>query len=204
MVASAQHAASPWQTACELHTTLFNGIALDPVPPPYDGLAREADEQVLGVFHPHGNEPLSYARLLADDVVVMTSRPRVIVGTPHFLAGYGLGSIVSDRRLARKARSLAQPQWRSMPMSCAVVTSRRLWCEIPGDRWWHFGYDHTTSVTLDGDALVLGFTEDAAPLRLQGPWAPWIAVAIAHHRFGRQVTFRLPWLTSIHQATMLV
>jgi hypothetical protein len=193
-------AETPWHAACRLHSTLYNGWALDPVPAPFPELGQEPGEHVVGVFPTGpGEQQLGYARWLADDVVV-TSGGKLVVGTPHFLAGYALGSAVSAARTRRKARRLAQPQWHHRPMTCAVVTTRRLWCDLSEGGWQHFAYSHTTDVVLDGDMVVLHFTGSVASLRLDGPWAAWIAVAIAHHRFGGEALRRLPWLAALHKA----
>jgi hypothetical protein len=202
MAVAVHGAQTPWQAACQLHATLFNGWALDPLSPPVPGLTPEVGEHVIGVFPTGpGQRRLDYARWVAEDILIAAPGPRLVVGTPHFLAGYALGSVVAAGRRRRKARQLAQPQWRHRPMASAVVTTRRLWCDVSGQGWRHFGYAHTTDVILDGEKLVLHFTNNVASLRLDGPWAPWIAVAIAHHRFGTEATFRLPWLTAMHKAT---
>lgn len=199
MAAAAQ---TPWQTACRLHSTLFHDQPLDPLPP-FPGLTSEPGEQVIGVFPTGpGHGRLDYARWLADDVLIVASGPSVVVGTPHFLAGHALGSAVMASRTRRAARQLAQPQWRHHPMTRAVVTTRRLWCEVADQGWLHFGYANTADVILDSEMLVLHFTDDVASLRLAGPWAPWIAVAIAHHRFGTDAALRLPWLAALHRATV--
>jgi hypothetical protein len=44
----------------------------------------------------------------------MRNRPAVIMGSPQFLAGYALGTVVHRARLRRTARRLAQPQWRPL------------------------------------------------------------------------------------------
>lgn len=200
MAATAHGAQTPWQTARSLHGMLFHGQALQPLPAPFPGLTHELGEQVIGVFPTGpGQRRLDYARWVAEDVVIAASGPTLVVGTPHFLAGHALGSAVAASRTRRKARQLAQPQWRPRPMTCAVVTTRRLWCDVSGQGRRHFGYANTTDVILDNETLVLHFTDNVASLRLDGPWAPWIAVAIAHHRFGAEATQMLPWLRAIHR-----
>lgn len=203
MAAAIESTEAPWQAACALHTMLVAGYALECPPPPVPDLLPEVGEQVIGVFYPGpGEHRLDYARWLADDVVVTSGGPALVMGSPQFVAGYAFGSLAMRARTRRKARRLAQPQWRQWPMTCAVVTSRRLWCEVPGQGWRHFGYSHVTNARLDGTTLLLEFTREAEPLRLDGPWAPWIAVAIAHHRFGPEATRALPWLARMHRATM--
>jgi len=127
--------------------------------------------------------------------VVYTPGPSVIVGTPQFLAGYALGSLINHTRLRRKARHLAQPQWRSIPLACTAVTNQRLWCHV-NHHWIYFDHDAITGHNLHHQALTLTFAS-TAPLKLTGPWAPWIAVATAHLRYGNATAARISELNSL-------
>jgi hypothetical protein len=87
---------------------------------------------------------LDYARYYAVDVVTYSTGPGVVVGSPHFLAGYALGTLVQRARLDRKAHQLAQPQWRYYgPHDTTVVTNHRLWCQVE-DHWVNFDHDTIT------------------------------------------------------------
>lgn len=104
--------------------------------------------------------------------------------------------MVQRARLNRKARQLAAPQWRQYgPHTCTVVTNRRLWCHVDG-QWVHFDHDTITGFDLTHHALTLSFTA-ASPLRLAGPWALCIGVAVAHLRYGPSVAARIPVLAAL-------
>ena len=146
---------------------------------------------MLGVLSRHQGVALTYHRFCAADIVYGTG-PAMIVGSPHFLTGYALGTLVQHARLRRRARQLAQPQWRSAPLDCTVVTNRRIWCNV-NRQWAHFDYDVITGYQLRDHALTLSFTR-AIPLMITGAWAPWIAVAVAHIRYGSAIAAQLPAL----------
>jgi hypothetical protein len=137
---------------------------------------------------------LQYYRYCPADVVYTTG-PAVVVGSPHFLAGYALGSLVNRARLRRKADRLAQPQWRSAPLACTAVTNQSLWCHV-NHHWVYFDHTAITGYDLRDHALTLSFTS-TVPLKLTGTWAPWIAVAIAHFRYGTNVASRIPALNHL-------
>jgi hypothetical protein len=181
------------ETARTLHADLCAGRLLTPVTPPA-ALSLEPDEWAFGVFTPSRRAALTYQRYCDADVVYYTN-PAVVGGSPQFLIGYALGATVQRARLRRKARQLAQPQWRSLPLACTVVTNRRLWCHVDG-QWVQFDYDTITGYALRGQALTLSFTR-AVPLKITGTWAPWIAVTIAHLRYGTRVAARIPELNNI-------
>jgi hypothetical protein len=127
--------------------------------------------------------------------VVYSTGPAMVIGTPHFLTGYALGSLVNGARLRRRARHLAQPQWRTMHLACTAVTNQRLWCHV-NHHWVYFDHDAVTGYDLQGHALNLSFTS-TVPLKITGPWAPWIAVAVAHLRYGTAVAARIPALSAL-------
>jgi hypothetical protein len=119
----------------------------------------------------------------------------LLVGDLNYLATYAVGSFAMRQRAWRQARRMAEPQWRPWPMAYAVVTTHRIWCEIPGDEWKNFNYDAAIGMRLtDEDALVMYYRDPVPPVRLAGTWAPWIAVAVAHLMFGPTAEFRQQWL----------
>lgn len=180
---------SPIQAARVLHADLCARRSLVPIAPPTE-LSLEPGEWVLGVL----THALTYNRYCAAEVVYRTG-PAVVIGSPHFLIGYALGTLVQRARFRHKACQLAQPQWRSAPLTCAVVTNRRLWCHVD-HQWAHFDYDVITGYELCGQALTLSFTH-AVPLKITGAWAPWIAVAVAHLRYGSATAALIPVLSSL-------
>jgi len=186
---------SPRDTAAVLHANLCARRPLIPVTPPVPGLLPEPGEWALGVFARRDGVHLDYARYCGADVVTYSTGPAVVFGSPHFLAGFALGTVVQCARLQRKARRLAQPQWRYFPLTCAVVTNRRLWCQIDG-QWVNFDHDTITGYDLTNSTLTMSFAA-ANPLRISGPWALCIAVAVAHLRYGPNVAARIPALASL-------
>jgi hypothetical protein len=186
---------SPWETARVLHADLCARRSLVPVTPPFAGLLLEHDEWALGVFSPVDGVRLDYARYCGADVVYYSTGPSVIFGSPHFLAGYALGTVFQRARLQRKARRLAQRQWRYFPLTCTVVTSRRLWCQVDGE-WVRFDYDTITGFDVQNSVVTMSFVR-ANPLRISGAWALWIGVAVAHIRYGANIAARIPALAAL-------
>lgn len=192
-----------WREAVRVHAALLSGHVLRAVPvsAPVAGLGAEHGEYAVGVFAYSEGAPMSYARYRAADVTWVHSGPRLVVGSPQFLTGYILGSMVMQGRARRRARRLAAPQWRPRRLSQTVVTTRRLWCEVAissGYEWVNFNYDTIVSLDLTGDALTLTFPQ-SPPLRLAGAWVPWCAAVLAHFRFGQSAPLVVPVL---HRALM--
>jgi hypothetical protein len=152
-----------------LHADLCAHRSLVPVAPPAD-LPVESGEWTLGVIP--FSRTLQYHRYCPAEAVYQTG-PAVVVGSPRFLADYAL---VNRVRFRRNARHIAQPQWRSIHLACTAVTNQRLWCHV-NHHWVYFDHDAITGYDLQGHALTLSFTS-TVPLKITGPWAPWIAVAI--------------------------
>jgi hypothetical protein len=193
-----------WWEAVRVHTALSSGHVLKAVPvsAPVAGLGAEHGEYAVGVFARSGGAPISYARYRAADVTWVHTGPRLVVGSPQFLTGYILGSLVMQSRARRRARRLAAPQWRPHWLSQTVVTTRRLWCEVATSssyEWVNFNYDTIVSLDLTGDALTLTFPQ-SPPLRLAGAWVPWCAAVIAHFRFGQNAQLAVPVL---HRAALM-
>jgi hypothetical protein len=149
----------------------------------------------LGVFSRAGGVYLGYARYYGADVVYYSTGPAAIMGSPQFLAGYAMGAVVQRARLRRKARQFGAPQWRSTPMTCTVVTNRRLWCQVDG-QWVNFDHDTITGFDLHNTAMTVSFLQ-ASLLRISGAWALWIGVAVAHLRYGSNVAARIPALAAL-------
>lgn len=188
---------TPWQMACELHATLGAGSPFPAVqgPPAVGSIPLDPGEYIVGVFGPPVRLDLTYARFTSEDVRVVNGGPAVVVGPPHIVAGFALGSLAGRHRAQNRAKRLARPQWRPRPLAHAVVTTHRLWCEIPGDAWKHFTYNTGVDLRLDDNhALEMWFDRHVPAVRLGGPWAPWIAVAVAHLTFGPDAGGYLSWL----------
>jgi hypothetical protein len=183
-----------WLDAVSAHAHLMAGGRLEPVPVSSPGLLPEPGEQAVGVFERAAGVSMAFARYSAADIAYSPGRTAVIMGSPHFLIGFALGSIALRTRARRQARRAATAQWRPTPLLCLVLTSRRLWCEVAepnGTRWLNFNYDTITGLELTHRALTMTFTQ-SEPLRLVGDWAPWCAAVIAHYRYGPSAGALLP------------
>lgn len=195
-------ASGAWWEAVRVHVALSSGQVLGVVPVSIPGLVPEPGEYAVGVFARSTKTPMHYARYYAMDVTWVPAGPRMVVGSPQFLTGYLLGSMVQQGRARRRARREAAPQWRPHWLSQTVVTTRRLWCEIAtsnGYKWVNFDYDTIVRLDLTGDAMTLTFLR-SSPLRLTGAWVPWCAAVIAHFRFGQSAPLIVP---SLHQAALM-
>jgi hypothetical protein len=96
----------------------------------------------------------------------------------------------------KRAQRAAAPQWHHSYLTCVVVTTRRIWCEIAeqtGPRWLSFNYDTITALNLTGASLTFGFLQ-SEPLLLTGDWIPWCAAVIAHYRYGNAAGAVVPAL----------
>lgn len=190
-----------WWEAVRVHAALSSGQVLGAVPVSVPGLVPAQGEYAVGVFARSGGAPMSYARYYAADVTWVHTGPRLVIGSPQFLTGYALGSLVMQGRARRRARRLAAPQWRPYGLSQTVVTTRRLWCEVAtsdGYEWVNFNYDQIVNLGLTGDALTLTFLQ-TSPLLLAGAWVPWCAAIIAHFRFGQNAPLAVP---ALHRAAL--
>jgi hypothetical protein len=190
-----------WAEAVCVHTHLLANGHLTAVDTPVPGLTPEPAEYAVGVLQRASGVTLEYARYYAANVVYTVGGPAVVVGSPQFLTGFILGSTIRHARMRRRAQRQAAPQWRPALLLCAVVTTRRLWCEVAettGPRWLNFNYDTITSLNLTGNALTLTF-QQSEPLSLAGDGAPWCAAVIAHYHYGPAAAAVLP---SLHDAAV--
>jgi hypothetical protein len=137
---------------------------------------------------------LWFARRYGTTVSYPGSVPTVLVGSPDFVAGAVIGAAVAGIVRRGRARRAAAPQWRPAPLRQAVVTTKRLWCEVDG-RWVRLGYDAIVGMRLHRAALEVWF-QGAEDLRLTGPYAPWCAAVIAHYRYGPVAVRVLPQLVA--------
>jgi len=179
-----------------MHAHLMANGPLNAVVPPVPGLTPELGEYAVGVLSRSAGMALDYARYGAAEVVYSVGGPSVVIGSPQFVTGYALASMVLRARVRRRAGRMAAPQWRQAWLLCTVVTTQRLWCELEqphGSCWLHFDYDAITHLNLDRYTLTLAF-QQSEPLQLTGAWAPWCAAIIAHHRYAQAAAAVLPTL----------
>jgi hypothetical protein len=76
-----------------------------------------------------------------------------------------------------------------------VVTNRQLWCKVDG-QWVNFDHSTITGFDLHNTAMTVSFLQ-ASPLRISGPRALWIGVAVAQLRYGPNVAARIPALAAL-------
>jgi hypothetical protein len=161
-------------------------------------LRLEPGEYPVAVLSARTGNGLNFERCLGASVTY-SAPGGFAVGSPQFVAGFAVGTVLQRTYARHKAYKFSMPQWRPFPLCCTVVTTRRLWCEVTegaGANWLNFDYDAVASLDLNDHALAIGFHPDtqAAPLRLTGAWAPWCAVVVAYHRFGPAAANVLPRL----------
>ncbi len=179
--------------ALAIEAYLRAGGTLPAIQPPVPGLLVEHGEHAVASL-----TGLAFHRYTALPKPPQPSGGlNLIVGSPAFLLGYAATSVIVRRRQRKKWLRTTAPQWRQSRLRRVVVTTRRLWCELPtptGPQWLRFDYDTITRLELRNDGLILHFLQ-AEPLRLTGgPWAPWCATVVAHHRFGAAAPAAVPRL----------
>lgn len=184
-----------WTAAVDTYAHLASGGQIDPIELTIPGLTPEPGEYAVGVFARARGVLINYARYYAVDVTYSTPST-VLFGSPAFVVGGLIGSAFARSRIRKRAQREAAPQWRTTYLTCVVVTTRRIWCEIAeqaGPRWLNFNYDQITTFNLTGTSMTLGFLQ-AVPLQLTGDWVPWCAAVIAHYRYGHAAGSAVPSL----------
>jgi hypothetical protein len=181
--------------AQQVHAYLAAGGALRPAELPHAvwrHVATDPGEYPVGYFPPGSG--LWFARWYGTTVSYPGSGPTVLVGSPDFVAGAVIVETVAGIARRGRARRAAAPQWRPAPLRQAVVTTKRLWCEVDG-RWVRLGYDAIVGMRLHRGALEVQF-QGAEDLRLTGPCTPWCAAVIAQYRYGPAAARVLPQLAA--------
>ncbi|MDP9793930.1 hypothetical protein J2S43_002442 [Catenuloplanes nepalensis] len=102
-----------------------------------------------------------------------------------FVAAGMLAGAANDARKRRRAENQARPQWRPLGTAPVVITDQRLLVMID-NQWQSSELRALVSMQPEpGDWAVTMHFEGAPPLRLRGPWVPWMTVAISASMFGR-------------------
>jgi hypothetical protein len=93
-----------------------------------------------------------------------------------------VGMAIGEAGLARARRDAiaqAQPQWRPVGRMPLFLTNRRLLVMADG-RWKTYDLDSLIVLTAHIPIYALDLHyEEENPVRLAGPWSPWLAVAIS-------------------------
>jgi len=92
-----------------------------------------------------------------------------------------VGMAIGEASLARgrrEAYAYARPQWRRAGRMPLFLTNQRLLIMAEG-QWKSYWLESLVSMDVRVEAYAVElYCESENPLRLIGPWAPWIAVAI--------------------------
>lgn len=110
----------------------------------------------------------------------------LLLGTPGLTLGLLAAQGLVNHRRRQQARRDQIPAWRLHRLGTVIVTDQRIMCSgIDGtllDFW--FGAVTEFYPDLASRAVVLAFSEQCQPLRIDGPAAPAIALWIAVGLYG--------------------
>lgn len=182
-----------WRTAAHLHADLCAGISPDSVP----GAARlDPGEWALRNFFL--NDHLTYSRYVTPAGVRVHRPGRTVFGSAQWVAVQLGASVIRDTLDRRQARKASQPRWTTPELVQMTVSDRRLHVDVSGHRVL-FDYAATSRVEPDlrSWSVTLRLTTRTEPLRLIGPWAPWVAVYLAHRVYGTADASRMPALAPL-------
>jgi hypothetical protein len=132
------------------------------------------------------------SRLLAGDGTYRHSS-LLLFGTPGFTLGMLAAQGFVNRRRRRQARRDEIPAWRSHRIATTIVTDRRIMAGATDGTLLDFWFIDVTEFHPDlaSRTVVFAFGDDCAPLRIDGPAAPavalWTAVGIYGHRWAEDV-----------------
>jgi hypothetical protein len=173
-----QEAQAAWQAMCRLIDKVTYGGRPDPCP---QTVALRQGEIQHGALHVE-------AQVFHSTTVEYTTGGYAFGGGLLFVgAGMAAGAI-RDANVKRRAEQEAAAQWRPVGLVPCAVTSQRLLIQDSERQWQSYPLHTLVSLTpeLPAWALVLAF-ESSAPVRLRGPWVPWLTVVIT------ALQFRRPW-----------
>lgn len=178
-----------WEGAAKLLRYLADGNPLKPLSGTLHG--REPGELLFA------DTPLEYARFYATEVQYNPTTTIGIGSIPFMLATLA-GSAISNSIAHNRAMARAAPQWRESHITRIVLTGHRFLANVRG-QWLSF-YHYAIAEFLpsaENYSLVLNY-HDAEPLRLRGPAAPWVSVALGTFLYPVETLFHVPGLTSLN------
>ncbi|MFI6482446.1 hypothetical protein ACIBH1_31250 [Nonomuraea sp. NPDC050663] len=163
-----------WHSACALRQGLLSGYPVPQLPPPPVRLFPGE------VAFAHAN--LRHEVWYGMDVEYQTST--MAFGGPLMFTTGLLVSAAGNARRKRQAQAMAAAQWRYHGHNSTLLTNHRV-LTFSGNRWVTWALDQVMEVWPSPREFtyVLVFN-DADPLRLTGPAAPWFMVVTAHLTFG--------------------
>lgn len=167
---SRQRCADPWwDYACASAAALQAGYS--PPPVPIYGPLLEPDESV------YVQAPAHYSRLLAGDGSYRRSSA-ILLGNLGFTLAVMAAQGTLNHRRRRQARRDQTPAWHHHRTTTVTVTTHRLLCPATDGRQLTFWFAYATEFYPDlaERCVTYAFGDDCAPLRLQGPATPAIAL----------------------------
>lgn len=187
-------ASRAWHAACELYRHIAAGRPLVPVP------------SMMVLQHgevPYGEVVLEYSRFYSMDVKAQ-QRSGFYFGSAAFVAGGLIGDAVGNANARARAASMSQAQWRFNAPVPVVVTNQRTLAMFEG-RWIEFAHEAVLAFYPEPQnytfVLTFGVT---SPLRLTGPWAPWMSLMVAVGIYGLERVPTLPAFDIFRQQTQAV
>ncbi|MCB1290780.1 MAG: hypothetical protein KDB45_04520 [Mycobacterium sp.] len=168
-----------WDYAHGCATALAQGR--EPPAHPMHGLLLEPGELVRTHATAH------YSRLQRGPAAQHGGRAPIMAYNPMLMMGTMAAQAIADRRRNRQDAKQSQPEWRLERNASVLTTTQRIMCNRPDGGWLSFWYQDLAEhhIDLPTRTLVMAFNHDqCAPLRLQGPATPAIALWSAVQVYG--------------------
>ena len=168
-----------WDYAHGCATALAHGR--QPPAHPVHGLLLQPGEVVRNHATAH------YSRLQSGPAATTGARAPIMAYNPLLMMGTMAVQAVADARRNRHNAKQAQPEWRLTRPASVITTTERIMCNRPDGGWLSFWYQDLAEhhIDLPTRTLVMAFTHDqCAPVRLQGPAVPAIALWSAVQVYG--------------------
>ena len=168
-----------WDYAHGCAAALMKGR--EPPAHPVHGLILEPGERV------RAHAPAVYSRLQRGPAADRGARAPIMAYNPTLMLGTMAVQALADRRRNRHDAQQAQPEWRLTRPASVITTTERIMCNRPDGGWLSFWYQDLSEhhIDLPQRTLVLAFHhQQCAPVRLQGPATPAIALWSAVQVYG--------------------
>lgn len=166
----------------------------EPPAHPVHGLILEPGERV------RTHAPAVYSRLQSGPAADRGGRAPIMAYNPTLMLGTMAVQAIADRRRNRQDAQQAQPEWRMTRPASVITTTERIMCNRPDGGWLSFWYQDLAEhhIDLPQRTLVMAFHHNqCAPVRLQGPATPAIALWSAVQVYGEA------WKTDPRLAALL-
>lgn len=168
-----------WDYARGCATALTRGR--EPPAHPMHGLLLEPGELVRHHATAH------YSRLQRGPAAQHRGRAPIMAYNPMLMMGTMAAQAIADRRRNQQDAKQSQPEWRLTRPASVLTTTQRIMCNRPDGGWLSFWYHDLAEhhIDLPTRTLVMAFNHDqCAPVRLQGPATPAIALWSAVQVYG--------------------